>query len=438
MSKKAVSWLYREIPKLVAKGILTPQAARKLREYYPEAKSPGKKWFLLIVCGVTGALLIGLGIISLFAHNWEELSRGVRAVLSFMPLIIGQGLLAWVLVKRPKSDALKESTATFLTLMVGASIALISQTYNIPGSASGFTLTWMLLILPLVYLAKSSIPALIYLIGITTWSGFFWDNPLKAILFWPLAALIIPHFIGISDRATHRVRTTLLSLAMVICFCIAAGSTLGRAWQGSWTIIYASIYAIFYFIGSGTFSGQHRVWHWPFRFGGMLGIIILSFMFTYKGIWEAANYAGKYGFGGKPLSGLAAWPDYLITFALVVVAIYFFVSYLKQKDKLKILLGVMPVLTIFAFLISPQTAIFPSLLFNLYLLTFSISYIVIGFRDNALGVVNIGALILAFLIIARFFDSDINFIIKGLVFIFTGCGFLATNLMLMRRKGGVK
>jgi hypothetical protein len=42
------------------------------------------------------------------------------------------------------------------------------------------------------------------------------------------------------------------------------------------------------------------------------------------------------------------------------------------------------------------------------------------------------------LILARFFDSDIGFIVKGLVFILVGVSFLATNGWLVRRKGGAK
>lgn len=61
-----------------------------------------------------------------------------------------------------------------------------------------------------------------------------------------------------------------------------------------------------------------------------------------------------------------------------------------------------------------------------------------GIRNNNLAVVNTGMLMLAILIIARFFDSDISFIIKGLVFIIVGIGFLVTNAILARRMRGVK
>jgi len=53
-------------------------------------------------------------------------------------------------------------------------------------------------------------------------------------------------------------------------------------------------------------------------------------------------------------------------------------------------------------------------------------------------VVNTGMLMLAILIIARFFDSEISFVIKGLVFIAVGIGFLVTNIVLVRQKRGAE
>ena len=41
--------------------------------------------------------------------------------------------------------------------------------------------------------------------------------------------------------------------------------------------------------------------------------------------------------------------------------------------------------------------------------------------------------ILAVLIVLRFFDEDFSFIVKGVVFILLGAGFLAANLILVHR-----
>jgi uncharacterized membrane protein len=216
MNKKAVLWLYQELPDLVNKGVLPQTTADKLREHYGEFKSADKKWFIIILCSVLGASLIGLGIILLFGHNWEQLSRPVRAFLSLLPLVAGQALAFWVLLRRPASHALKESTATFLSLMVGASIALISQTYNIPGDTADFILSWMLLIVPLVYFMEAAIPAAIYAAGISVWACHFWDSPLQAVFFWPLLAVIVPHFIWSLRQDKYTLRSAILAFVMAV------------------------------------------------------------------------------------------------------------------------------------------------------------------------------------------------------------------------------
>ncbi len=434
MNNKAVQWLYRELPDLVKKGILPQEAADKLRSHYGEIKSADKKWFVLILCGVLGALLIGLGIILLFGHNWEELSRPVRAVLSLLLLVIGQALALWVLLKRPTSHAFKEGTAIFLSLMVGASIALISQTYNIPGDTADFILSWMLLIVPLVYLMEATIPAAIYVAGITSWAGHFWDSPLQAVLFWPLLAVIVPHFIWSLRQEKYTIRAAILALVIAISACFGAGFSLGRTWSGSWIVIYSSIIALFYLLGEWEFKKVSTNWQRPFRILGGLGVFIMMFLLTFRFPWESV--AGRYHYAENEASFWTALPDYFLTLLLVGAALLMFFEYAKRKDLMKALFGALPLLALVGYAFGGTSVAFSMLLFNVYLFIVSVTRLMIGIRNNNLGVINTGMFMLAALILARFFDSEINFVIKGLVFISIGIGFLVTNVVTLRRKGG--
>ena len=436
MNKKAIKWLYQELPELITKGVLTQEVAGKLRQYYGEIKGTSRASIILIISGTIGALLIGLGIILLLAHNWEQFSRFTRTILSFAPLVIGQGLVLWVLLKKPQSGAFKEASATFLSLMIGASIALISQTYNIPGDTGTFILTWMLLIVPIVYIMQASIPAAIYLIGITVWAGSYWDNPGKTILFWPLATIVIPHFIWAMRQEIYTIRTTLLSLVMIVCICVGAGFSLGKTWAGSWIIIFPSIYAIFYSVGCLKLSRFTTNWQRPLRMIGGVGIFILALQFTFRYVWQ---HLGRDYYGiSRKISDISALPDYIITLAIIATAILLFYDNLKRKNLTPLLFGALPLLAIVSFLFKEQTIILPLLIFNIYLLILSVSHITLGIRKNSLPMVNMGMLMLAILIIARFFDSEINFIIKGLVFIAVGIGFLVTNVVLVRQKRGAE
>lgn len=438
MNKKRVEWLYQELLDLVKKGILTQEAANSLRTYYGEIKTTDKKWFMLILCGLVGTILVGLGIILLFAHNWEELSRPTRAVLSLIPLLISQGLAFWVLSKRPASIIFKECSATFLSLMVGASIALVCQTYNIPGDTASFTLAWMLLIAPLVYLMQASIPAAIYCIGITTWAGQFWHDPLRSILFWPLVAVIMPHFIWSLHQEKYTVRATILSFVMMACVLIGAQISLGRGWPASWIVMGPCLITLFYLIGSYKFRQISTNWQYPLLCIGALGIFAYAFSLTFRFPWEAIGQAYTYF---KPtIRGLRALPDNITSIAIVSVAVLMFYDFAKRRQLMTALFGSLTLLAAVVYFITAAGApvVLAMFLFNAYLFTLSITRIILGARSNRLDVINTGMFMLAALILARFFDSDINFILKGIAFISVGIGFLLTNVMMLRQQGGKK
>jgi len=73
------------------------------------------------------------------------------------------------------------------------------------------------------------------------------------------------------------------------------------------------------------------------------------------------------------------------------------------------------------------------LLFNAYMFALGVGTIVWGVREGAIGIVNGGMIILTALIVARFFDSDMGLIARGVAFILIGIGFLVTNLILIKR-----
>ena len=431
-----IKWLYNELPNLINRGIFSEEIAKKLRQYYGEVKSVSRTTTMLIILGTVGALLIGLGIILLFAHNWENFSRLTRTILSLLPLVIGQYLCLWVLRNRPESGAFKEATGTFLSLMVGASISLISQTYNLPADASAFILTWMFLIIPITYFMQASIPAAIYLVGITIWSSMQWNDPGRAFMFWPLLLIAIPHFIWTLGREVYALRTALLALIISICITIAAGQSLGKIIPGSWIIVYTSIFSIFYSLGHLKIKEFSASWQPIFRFVGAVGSFILALMATYSFVWHSYRYSEYSSMFKSKLPLPVVFGETIVSICLITLALLLFYDNLKRKNTSVALFSVIPLLAIIGFITNEGSAVLPIIIFNLYLFVSSISRIREGIRRPNLAVVNSGMLMLAVLIIARFFDSDINFILKGLVFICVGIGFLAVNLRLARRLGG--
>ena len=90
MSKTSESrpqkWLRRELPGLIAAGVITPDVAAAIEHHYAALDS-SRKGFGFIILAAIGSALIGAGIILLVAHNWDELSRPLRCAIAFLPLV---------------------------------------------------------------------------------------------------------------------------------------------------------------------------------------------------------------------------------------------------------------------------------------------------------------------------------------------------------------
>jgi len=167
--------IQKQLEELFNADIIDQQTVLDIQEYY-ESKESDNGSRLLLIFGVLGALLVGLGIILILAHNWDTLPRFVKTVFAFLPLIVGQ-VLCWYSLSKIDSKTWQESSAVFLTMSIGASIALVSQIYNLEGDLQGFIMIWMILALPVVYVMESSMTSLLYIIASVTFaimSG--WSN----------------------------------------------------------------------------------------------------------------------------------------------------------------------------------------------------------------------------------------------------------------------
>lgn len=265
----------------------------------------------------------------------------------------------------------------------------------------------MLLIAPIVYLMQASLPAAIYLIGITVWAGTYWNDPLKAVIFWPLAAVIIPHFIWSLRKELYVLRSIILSFVLIICASIGSSFSLGKTWGGAWIVIFPSLYSIFYFLGWLDSDKITVNWQRPMRLIGAIGLFVLAFIFTFKDVWK---FGTSYSYGIiRNISDFSAIPDHTISLSIVAVSMLLFYDFVKRRNITVCLFGAVPLIAIIGYFLKGSTGILPTVIFNTYLLFLSVSRITSGIRNNRLGIVNSGMLMLAILIIARFFDSDINY-----------------------------
>ncbi|MEI8064267.1 MAG: hypothetical protein WCH84_09410 [Verrucomicrobiota bacterium] len=105
----------------------------------------------------------------------------------------------------------------------------------------------------------------------------------------------------------------------------------------------------------------------------------------------------------------------------------------------RMIIGLAPVCGVAGYTVAAtcEFGVLGQALFNVYLFILGLGALIAGIRGNKLGTVNAGLVALAALVVARFFDSHLSFLARGLAFIFIGIGFLATNVVMLRRKGAV-
>ena len=435
MSQKKIRWLLGELPTLLQEGVIDGSAAERIRRHYEARAGKTRNWALTIF-GMLGGILVGLGVILLLAHNWADMSRPLRTVLAFAPLLVSQLFAGWILQTERESSAWRETLGILWTLSIGAAIALVAQTYHIPGDTGRFVLTWMLLSLPVIYLLRSSAPVLAYLAGIVFWAIEAQESGGHALLFWPLLALIVPHAAAAARGNVYASRPTVLFWGIATALCVAVGVTLEKVLPGLWIIIYGSLFACLYLAGEYWFSEAPAAWQKPFQVVGAVGGVVLGFLLTYGWPWEEIGWSHVHR--GAFYHGEAAILDYALVVLLPMAAVVLLVGSVRRGKAGSIFLGALPIVAILGYsaaaLTREETA--AQVLFNAYVLAVGLALLIRGFRAFHIGTVNAGLLIVFALILLRFFDADLGFVFRGIVFVVLGTAFLVVNLILARRQKG--
>jgi len=433
-SDKHLSWLQQELPQWVQQGLIPQESASRLEAHYGLGQLP-RRQTLLTVFAMLGAVLIGIGIILLLAYNWSDFSRPLRTAIALGLLLSAQLLVGWGLVRHPDSAAWKEGGASFVVLALGASMALVSQTYHIPGDLREFLLTWSLLSLPLVYLVQATLPGVLYLAGILAWYLHGLDSPQAPdLLFWGLLLLSLPWLLHLlrQDRQQPAAQFLLSALALVtaVGFCV----TLSDTWlKSNWVLLLSGLSAVYYLAGSLLFDPNLRWHHNALRSLGSGGILLLSFALSTHWVWRElleASEALPADFAWGSLTYLA---DQLWILLLPLAWLGAMLLTWREEAWRRLIWGGLPLLAGICLLFAHSNGLWLGLLLaNLYLLALGVSSIMGGVQARNPGQASTGTLILALLILFRFMDVDLGLLGRGVAFILVGICFLVANLWLMR------
>ncbi len=163
--KKHLHWLHKEVDHWLQEGIIDETQAERIRGRYPTDEQAGS-WGR-IAFAAAGAVLIGLGVILLFAYNWEKMHKFAKLGVIFGALISVHG--AGFFVKRP---ATRETLHVLGTMLFGSGIWLVAQIYHINEHYPNAFLVWGLGALSLAWVLPSLAQTLLATALLVLWNGF--------------------------------------------------------------------------------------------------------------------------------------------------------------------------------------------------------------------------------------------------------------------------
>lgn len=433
-------WLEGELPGLVSSGVISAEAAESLKRHYQATEERSNLGFVLLA--TVGSALVAAGIILLIAHNWDDMSRPVRTAFAFLPLILVQALAAFVLLRRSESQPWRETAAIFDVAAVGTSIALVSQTYQIQGSFSAFILIWLLLSLPIVYLFQTTFGASAYIIGTVVWLTSRFDfgayHRSGQMFFWLLLALIVPYYARIVRDVRFGYQFKALSILLVAAMCIGLGMTLELVHANLGPVAFAGFVTAVYLFGMALAERDEDSLN-VLSILGAIGIGIISVIGSFDDSWHL-----RAGVEWQKLSA-EQWIATVIQmlFPLTAILLAGWIYWRRQRFPYSIAAALLPLIAIVGWITARMatdgsgTSGYSSAaaaLFNVYALLLGIELLARGIRAGSIARANFGLAVIAALALARFFDSDMSFVARGVGFIVVGAGFLLTNVILFRKR----
>lgn len=153
-------------------GIISAEQKSKMESDLHISHRESTSGKLTTIVSVIGALLVGVGVILFFASNWGFLGRPIKLILIVLlpifPLVGG-----YILSEHKKNYPILGRSLIFLAmLLIGASIALFFQLYNLPLNPKTILLIWLICMTPFAVIIRSTELGVLHTLLLALWINF--------------------------------------------------------------------------------------------------------------------------------------------------------------------------------------------------------------------------------------------------------------------------
>jgi hypothetical protein len=256
------------------------------------------------------------------------------------------------------------------------------------------------------------------------------------LLYGLFAGLSVPYLIETRDPDA---RPRLSLPAWLITGCVVA-SVFRLLWGSPeivWVVTLAGLLASLY--GLGVLFGQSRGgWGRPFRTLGALGVGAGTVILSYREPWDELieSLLGLHHHAGFEAAAPTVFGA--LTVGLLLVGLSLFVglrlSRHGRRYEAGLTLSVIPLTTALMLALVDGTFTASLLVVNAYGIGLGLLICVDGLRRGQLGTMNFGLLLVTAVLVARFFDVEWSFVVRGVAFVVLGLTFLGINLRARRKE----
>lgn len=408
-SAKFRAALKNELPLWVEHGVISEAEARRLSDAYQlEALRAESSRLLSAVIFTVGGLLLGGGLLSLVAANWDELSRPLKLTILFAALL-GFHTSGYLLWQRAGWRRLGEALLFAGCLVFGANIGLIAQTYNISGDWYGAFGAWAVGSLAVAWALRSWVIGLLALFTSFIWfTGFHNDGYDNISFLYPLA--VAGTVLPLAMAAHSRVLNVGGWLGILIAVCVFAGDD-GSAKQLLLAMTAAGL--LVWAVGN-----LHRLYGWRQELANStaaLGLTTLAtgaYFLSLHAVWEEAQ--------ARQLRVV-----FCLTLLALALAAAIAVLLRARATAQRLAFGVLAVAvllcgSVLLALDATRLDVLFTIIANLAALLLAAIIIAIGIGEERRVPFWLGSVYVVLLVLSRFLEYETSLLLKAAAFL--GCG----------------
>lgn len=270
LSKANYKFLSEEFNIQKDKGIISQQQVDDMMTFYEEEQNTN---FIKILVTV-GAILIGLGVLSFVASNWEDISKISKVII----IVAAMGISIFTSFKLEKNYPRTSKALLYLSALIyGAGIFLMEQIFNFGGEFSRDFLLWSIGTVAIGLILREKLLFLfshvLFLIYI---NGSFNQN----IIIYSFIVLVV-FYAGNKYFDFCKIVTffnNLVALNFILYFLKYIDLN----------PLYITL--IFFAIGLAMFYGRHKLNPDIFRVEGLIVVGISGLFLTIKDAWRELSF----------------------------------------------------------------------------------------------------------------------------------------------------